>query len=93
MAVDFETEYNNRARVPEHPEIFARWKRDAAAYRERMQAEESAELGLAYASERRASTSTCSFPTRPATPRSRCSSMAATGARSNPRPSATCRPA
>jgi arylformamidase len=50
MAVDFETEYNNRARVPEHPEIFARWKREAAAYRERMQAEESAELGLAYAS-------------------------------------------
>ena len=48
MAVDFEAEYNNRARVPEHPEIFARWKREAAAYRERMQAEESAELGLAY---------------------------------------------
>ena len=29
-------------------EIFARWQRDAAAYRERMQAEENAELGLAY---------------------------------------------
>ena len=29
MAVDFETEYNNRARVPEHPEIFAAWERDA----------------------------------------------------------------
>ena len=48
MAVDFEAEYNNRARVPEHPEIFARWKREAAAYRERMKAEENAELGLAY---------------------------------------------
>ena len=84
MAVDYEAEYNNRARVPEHPEIFARWKRDAAAYRERMKAEENAELGLAYGTERAPDTSTCSSPTRPATPRSRCSSMAATGARSNP---------
>jgi len=48
MSVDYETEYNNRARVPEHPEIFARWEREAAAYRERMKAEENAELGLAY---------------------------------------------
>jgi arylformamidase len=48
MTVDYEAEYNNRARVPEHPEIFARWARDAAAYRERMAAEENAELGLAY---------------------------------------------
>lgn len=48
MSVDYEVEYNNRARVPEHPEIFARWQRDAAAYRERMQSDENAELGLAY---------------------------------------------
>jgi arylformamidase len=48
MAVDYETEYNNRARVPEHPQIFARWSSDAAAYRERMQAEENTELDLAY---------------------------------------------
>jgi arylformamidase len=33
MSIDYEVEYNNRARVPEHPEIFARWQRDAAAYR------------------------------------------------------------
>jgi arylformamidase len=46
--VDYEVEYNNRARVPEHAEIFARWKADAAAYRERMKADENAELGLAY---------------------------------------------
>ena len=46
--IDYEVEYNNRARVPEHAEIFARWQRDAAAYRERMAAEENAELGLAY---------------------------------------------
>src|SRR6185295_15546586 len=48
MAVDYEVEYNNRARVPDHPDIFARWTRDAAAYRERMKADENAELGLAY---------------------------------------------
>jgi arylformamidase len=48
MPVDYEVEYNNRARVPEHPEIFARWKQSAEAYRERMKAEENAEIGLAY---------------------------------------------
>ena len=48
MSVDYEVEYNNRARVPEHAEIFARWQRDAATYRDRMKAEENAELGLAY---------------------------------------------
>ena len=34
MAIDYEVEYNNRARVPEHPQIFERWERDAAAYRD-----------------------------------------------------------
>jgi arylformamidase len=33
-AVDYEAEYNNRARVPEHPGHIAGWARDAAAYRE-----------------------------------------------------------
>lgn len=33
-AVDCEAEYNNRARVPEHPHLMAGWVRDAAAYRE-----------------------------------------------------------
>jgi arylformamidase len=33
MKIDLEAEYNNRARVPEHPEIIAGWARDAAAYR------------------------------------------------------------
>lgn len=32
--VDYEVEYNNRARVPENPVIIAGWSRDAAAYRE-----------------------------------------------------------
>jgi arylformamidase len=33
--VDYEVEYNNRARVPEHPAYIAEWVKDAAAYRER----------------------------------------------------------
>lgn len=32
--IDYEAEYNNRARVPEHPAIFERWAHDAKAYRE-----------------------------------------------------------
>jgi len=31
--IDYETEYNNRARVPENPVLMAGWARDAAAYR------------------------------------------------------------
>jgi arylformamidase len=31
--IDYEAEYNNRARVPENPAIMADWVRDAAAYR------------------------------------------------------------
>jgi arylformamidase len=30
---DYEAEYNNRARVPEHPALIEGWARDAAAYR------------------------------------------------------------
>jgi len=48
MTIDYEAEYNNRARVPDHPEIFARWERDAAAYRAEAQEAGRAELGLAY---------------------------------------------
>ena len=32
--VDYEAEYNNRARVPENPSIIGGWSRDAKAYRE-----------------------------------------------------------
>jgi arylformamidase len=45
MPIDYEKEYDNRGRVPEHPEIFARWARDAAAYRADAR---GAELGLSY---------------------------------------------
>jgi arylformamidase len=48
MPIDYEAEYNNRARVPEHPEIFARWARDAEDYRARAMQERRAELGLSY---------------------------------------------
>ena len=47
-AIDYEAEYNNRARVPEHPEIFARWTRDAATYREAARRARRADLGLSY---------------------------------------------
>ena len=34
--IDLEAEYNNRARVPEHPQIFARWTADSEAFRARI---------------------------------------------------------
>lgn len=43
--IDYEAEYNNRARVPEHAEIFARWQREAAAFRA---AARGATLGTSY---------------------------------------------
>ena len=48
MPIDYEAEYNNRARVPEHPEIFAHWQQEAAAYRVQASTEGRAELGLKY---------------------------------------------
>jgi arylformamidase len=33
--IDYEVEYNNRARVPENPLIMAGWAKDAATYRQR----------------------------------------------------------
>ncbi len=48
MPIDYEVEYNNRARVPEHPQIFERWQRDAAAYRDQAKAEGRADLGIRF---------------------------------------------
>lgn len=45
MSIDYEKEYDNRGRVPEHPEIFARWSKDAADYRSTVR---GAELGARY---------------------------------------------
>lgn len=50
MPPDYEAEYNNRARVPEHPELIAGWARDAAAYR----ASCAHEAGIAYGASPRA---------------------------------------
>jgi arylformamidase len=47
-AVDYEFEYNLRARVPDHEAIFARWARDAEDYRAEMLKRGRAELGLSY---------------------------------------------
>ena len=44
--IDYEAEYNNGARVPEHPEIIAGWERDAAAYREASACELDRAYGL-----------------------------------------------
>ncbi len=44
MKPDYEAEYNNRARVPEHPGIIAGWQADAAAYR----SVAVAEFGISY---------------------------------------------
>jgi len=46
--IDYEVEYDNRARVPEHPQILAAWAREAAAYRDETAAERRAELGIPY---------------------------------------------
>jgi arylformamidase len=59
MTVDFEVEYNNRARVPEHPEIFARWQREGAAYRA---AAHNPKLGISYGPSSRRTIDL--FPTR-----------------------------
>jgi arylformamidase len=45
MPIDYEKEYDNRARVPEHPEIFARWNAETDAYRA---ASPGATLGISY---------------------------------------------
>lgn len=47
-AIDYEAEYDNRARVTEHPEIFARWAYDAEFFRAETLKDGRAELGLFY---------------------------------------------
>ena len=44
-AIDYEKEYDNRGRVPEHVDIFARWHREANDYRATAR---DAEFGIAY---------------------------------------------
>ena len=47
-AIDYEFEYDMRARVPEHPELFARLARDAEDYRAETLKAGRAELGVSY---------------------------------------------
>jgi arylformamidase len=47
-AIDYEVEYDNRARVPEYAEIFARWAREAENYRAETLQAGRAQLGLSY---------------------------------------------
>ncbi len=55
-AMDMETEYNNRARVPEHPAIIDAWQRNAATYRAAAAGGPgSAELDLCYGDDERQS--------------------------------------
>ena len=73
--VDYEVEYNNRARVPENPAIIAGWARDAAAYREAHHAPRRDRLRAGRAQQDR------SVFRRRRGRRSSSSSMAATGRR------------
>ena len=50
MAIDYEVEYDNRARVPEHQQIFDRWSAENAAYRATAR---GAELDIRYGSSER----------------------------------------
>jgi len=47
-AIDYEAEYNNRARVPDYEEIFARWAQEGELYRADALKRGRAELGLSY---------------------------------------------
>jgi len=47
--MDLDVEYSNRRRVPEHPQIFARWEAEAAHFRDAA----AGELGLAYGDDAR----------------------------------------
>ena len=47
-AIDYKYEYDMRARVPEHAEIFAQWARRAEDYRAEALKRDCAELGLSY---------------------------------------------
>jgi arylformamidase len=44
---NLESQYNARASIPDHPEIFARWARDSAAVRQQL----SGHVGVAYGSD------------------------------------------
>ena len=86
MAIDYEKEYDNRGRVPEHPgDLRALAARGRRLSRARAR---GAELGLAYGPSPRQTLDLFPAMGGNGSHRSRCSSMAAGGARCRPRCSA-----
>lgn len=53
MTIDFEAEYDNRGRVPEHPQILARAARQASEYRDAAIGRGRADLDVSYGPTRR----------------------------------------
>jgi len=51
--IDYEAEYDNRARVPDHPVLMAGWERYAQVWRDQMSADGRAELDLSYGAHER----------------------------------------
>ena len=50
MAIDYSADYNNRAHVPEFPQIVAQWQKDGAAFTRTMVEQGRAELDIRYGS-------------------------------------------
>lgn len=50
MSIDNSAAYDNRAAVPEHPQIFAQWAKDSAVYREIASKEGRAKFDVRYGS-------------------------------------------
>lgn len=50
MSVDNNAAYDNRAAVPEHPQIFTRWAKDASVFREIVAKDGRAEFDVSYGS-------------------------------------------
>ncbi len=48
MAMDYSADYNNRAHVPEFPQIAAQWQKDSAAFTRQMVEQGRAELDIRY---------------------------------------------
>ena len=48
MSIDYSADYNNRAHVPDFPQIVAQWQKDGAAFTEAMTEQGRAELDIRY---------------------------------------------
>lgn len=53
MTIDNNAAYDNRAAVPEHPQIFTQWAKDAAVFREVAAKDGRAELDISYGPSKR----------------------------------------